>query len=90
MARTSEQLSPTCREMRLRCEDDDCGHQFVIQVAVIRTVVASRKPNPEVTLPFSNPNLTAQKPKPANDDVMVPTPANDDVPDTAAVDPMTG
>lgn len=88
--RTSEQLLPTQREMRAVCENEECGHAFVIDMTVVRTVVPSRIPNPDVHLPFSNPNLTAQRPKPANDDVMVPTPANDDVPDIAAVDPMTG
>ncbi|MEG3166638.1 ogr/Delta-like zinc finger family protein [Sphingomonas sp. LB3N6] len=75
--RNSAALTATVRHIRYRCENDDCGHVFVAELQVIRTIVPSARPNPEVRLPFSNPNVGRTRPVPANDDTR--TPANDDV-----------
>lgn len=75
--RTSAAQTAIVRHIRYRCQNDECGHVFVAELAVIRTVVPSACPNPEVRLPFSNPNRSPKRPtSPANDDT--PTPANDD------------
>lgn len=69
IVRHSEQETNLSRELRLRCDNDLCGHTFVAQIVVIRTLTPSQMPNPEVNLPFCNPNLQHfKKPRPANDD----------------------
>lgn len=76
-------MTPTVRELRLVCDDLSCGHYFVAQLVVIRTVRASAKPNPNVHLPGGDWKV------PAND--TAPLPANDDKPPAATdADDMTG
>ena len=86
MTRSSNVVTPLYREIRLRCENDECGHQFLIAVSVIRTILPSRTPNPSIVLPVSNPNLT--RPRPGNDDNR--TPANDNVVPAAERAPAPG
>ncbi len=88
--RHSEEETLLSREIRFRCENDGCGHAFVAQLVILRTLVPSAQPNPEVTLPLCNPNLQHFGPRPANDDHR--TPANDESePRPAAAEvPMTG
>lgn len=76
IVRHSEQVTPIYRELRLNCDNDRCGHTFLIGLSIIRTIRPSARPNPAVQLPFANPNLCAPRSRPANDDA--PTPANDD------------
>jgi hypothetical protein len=79
------------RELRFRCDDDSCGHTFVAQLVIIRTLVPSARPNPEVHLPLCNPRLQHFKNPPANDDHREP--ANDaeaPTPAAAGSPPMTG
>lgn len=87
--RNSQQLTPVVRQIRYRCDNDDCGHVFVAQLEVIRTCVRSAIENAGVTIPYSP--RTATLPMPAND--TPPEPANDDRADDAAIagpaDPMT-
>jgi len=79
IVRDSVQVTPIVRELRLVCDDVDCGHTFVAQLSVIRTVRPSARPNPNIHLPVGN-----WAPPPANDDA--PAPANDERP-PAAEDP---
>jgi hypothetical protein len=69
--RTSEQVTPTIREARLLCNDDECGCAFVVQIVAVRLVVRGMKPNPALHLPVGRWR------EPANDDAPSP-PANDD------------
>jgi hypothetical protein len=81
IAYDSVKIDRLTREIRYRCADVDCGHVFVAQLAVVRTVHSSKRPNPAVTLhvgPWGNR-------APANDDTR--TPANDDKPDAAEIAP---
>lgn len=79
--RTSEGVSPLLRQLRFRCENDECGHVFAADLVVVRTIVPSASPNPAIRLP-----LAARSPRPANDDTR--TPANDDEkPDAAGLKP---
>ncbi len=71
------------REIRLECTDGDCGHSFVAQLSVIRTIRPSRTPREGVKLPFANPNLVGPDSKPANDDE--PDHANDDHDDNGVI-----
>lgn len=68
--RTSDQVSDLLRQLRFRCENDECGHVFAADLSIVRTIVPSATPNPAIKLPF------AVRAKPANDDNR--TPANDD------------
>ena len=65
------------RELRLRCDNDACGHQFVAQLLILRTIVPSLSPSTEIRLPFGNPNLRGVKKPHDNDDTPIPVPAND-------------
>lgn len=52
-ARSSQELSITLREITYRCENDECGHIYIAQLEVVRTLVSSAIHNPAVTLPIS-------------------------------------
>lgn len=71
IVRSSEQITDLVRELRVNCDNDECGHTFVVQLSIIRTIRESATPNPSVHLPFGG-----WYPRPANDDR--PLPANDD------------
>jgi hypothetical protein len=83
IAYDSVKLDVFTREIRFVCQDADCGHTFVGQLSIFRTVRPSMKPNPAIVLP-----LGQWRSKPANDDERVP--ANDDQPDAAEVAPSPG
>jgi len=89
IVRDSVQVSPTYREVRLNCDNDDCGHTMLAGISIIRTLRPSARPNPEVSLPLANQNLRRPKARPANDDQ--PEPANDDEPlaPAAAAPPLS-
>jgi hypothetical protein len=74
IVRDSQEVTDLVRELRMVCSDDDCGHTFVAQLSVIRTIRPAAKPNPAVRVPFGE---WRSKPTPANDD-SPPMPANDD------------
>lgn len=69
--RDSQEVTKLVRELRLTCNNDDCGHTFVAQLSVIRTIRPAAEPNPEIHLPFG-----AWSPSPANENHREP--ANDD------------
>lgn len=68
IVRTSNDVTNMVREIRFECTNGDCGHSFVGQLSVIRTIRPSRTPRESVKLPFANPNLVGPDGKPANDD----------------------
>ena len=78
IVRTSEQVTPIVRELRLACDNIECGFTCVAQLSIIRTVRPSAKPNPTIHLPVGDW-------KPAND--TGPLPANDDKPAAAQEPP---
>lgn len=57
LIRSSEQVSETVREARMRCDNDDCGFSFVAQISVIRTIQPSLKPKAGIVVPLGNQNL---------------------------------
>ncbi len=70
--RTSEQITPTVREARMLCDNDECGCAFVAQIVAVRLVVRGLVPNPHLHLPIGRWR------EPANDDAPPPPPpAND-------------
>ncbi|WP_019517246.1 ogr/Delta-like zinc finger family protein [Sphingomonas sp. Mn802worker] len=83
IAYDSVEIDLLTREIRFRCDDADCGHTFVGQLGIFRTVRPSMKPNPAVQLPMGQ-----WRSKPANDDTRVP--ANDDVLPAAVAVPVDG
>ncbi len=82
IVRDSVQVTATVRELRLSCQNDDCGHTFVGQLSIVRTIRPAARPNPRVVLPFGE-----WRSRPANDDTRVP--ANDDT-TPAAIEPSPG
>jgi len=83
IVRTSTDVTNMVREIRLECTNGDCGHSFVAQLSVIRTIRPSRTPRDGIHLPFANPNLVGPDTKPANDDQ--PQHANDDHDDNGVI-----
>jgi hypothetical protein len=75
IVRNSWDITGMVRELRMTCDNLDCGHVFVAQLSVIRTLRPAAQPNPSVHIPLgvwrNGPTL------PANDD-QPPMPANDD------------
>ena len=71
IVRDSQEVTPSVRELRIVCTDDDCGFSAVAQLSFVRQIRAAAAPNPDVRLPFG-----AWGPKPANENH--PHPANDD------------
>jgi hypothetical protein len=78
IAYDSVEIDRLTREIRYVCQNADCGHTFVAQLGIFRTVRPSLMPNPAVKLPEGQ-----WRSKPANDDTRVP--ANDDVPAVAEI-----
>jgi len=52
-ARTSKALSATLREIVYVCVDPECGHTYVAQLEVVRTLSPSAKPKKDIRLPIS-------------------------------------
>ncbi|MBC7907015.1 MAG: ogr/Delta-like zinc finger family protein [Rhodospirillaceae bacterium] len=50
----SDQITPTYREIRYACTNKACAHIFVADLSVVRTLVPSALPNPQVNIPLSN------------------------------------
>lgn len=72
VVRDSQEVTPSVRELRVVCTDDDCGFSAVAQLSFVREIRASTTPNPDVRLPFGSWPM----PKPANENHR--DPANDD------------
>lgn len=53
IARSSRQLSSTMREITYQCTDVECGHTYIANLEVVRTLSPSAKPKTEVRLPIS-------------------------------------
>ncbi|USU13212.1 ogr/Delta-like zinc finger family protein [Sphingomonadaceae bacterium OTU29THOMA1] len=79
----SVEIDRLTREIRFRCDDVECGHVFLAQLAIVRTVRSSLKPNPAVTL-----HVGPWGDRAANDDTRIP--ANDDRPAAAEIAPHPG
>ncbi|EGF94658.1 ogr/Delta-like zinc finger family protein [Brevundimonas diminuta] len=77
--RTSRQISPTFRETRLACSNDDCGWKGVASLIIERTTVQSAMPNPAIQLAVAPPRMVRRdrsgRPLPANDDAPPAPPA---------------
>lgn len=80
IVRDSAKLDTLTRNMRCVCDDPDCGHVFLAQIGIYRTLRPSLAPNPAVKLP-----LGQWCSQPANDDERLP--ANDDLPPAAEAAP---
>lgn len=50
-ARSSKVLSLTLREITYQCMDVYCGHTYVANLEIVRTLSPSAKPNAAVDLP---------------------------------------
>lgn len=36
----------------MQCTDVDCGHQYVVQLGVLRSLMPSAKPDPSISIPL--------------------------------------
>lgn len=52
-ARTSREMSRTLRELTYMCQNPACGHTYVANLEIVRTLSPSAIPHPDVRLPFS-------------------------------------
>ncbi len=54
IAGCSRVLSHTVREITYHCKNaDECGHVYVAQLAIVRTLSPSSAPNPDICIPLS-------------------------------------
>lgn len=53
IARTSREQSRTLREITYQCTDVECGHTYVANLEVVRTLSPSGKPDLALRLPIS-------------------------------------
>jgi len=60
--RYSRPLSETVREAKVQCNNPDCAHTWIAQLAAIRTIAPSMTPNPKVYIPLSPRSPAANKP----------------------------
>ena len=60
--RYSRALSETVREAKVQCNNPDCAHTWIAQLAAIRTIAPSMTPNPKVFIPLSPRSPAAQQP----------------------------
>lgn len=52
IVRTSRKVTRVVREIYFACTEPRCGHTFVAQLAILRTLSPSACPNPLVNLPL--------------------------------------
>lgn len=62
---TSRELSPLVREIYLQCVNADCGHRFVVHQGVVRTLVPSLNPSPDISLPIVERSAAAARAAPS-------------------------
>lgn len=74
--RSSEQMTDTVREARYLCTNVECDHQFIVEMAIVRTIVPSRMPDALANIPGGNVDRRKGHRRPGNDNE--PIPANDD------------
>lgn len=61
IARSSKLLSITLREITYQCTDVYCGHTYVANLEVVRTLSPSAKPNAAVDLPVQGRSFQAKR-----------------------------
>lgn len=61
IARSSKLLSLTLREITYQCTDVYCGHTYVANLEIVRTLSPSAKPNTAVDLPVHGRPLQAKR-----------------------------
>lgn len=63
--RTSKMITKLVREYRFQCNNTDCGHTWVSQLGIVRTITPSNVPDPTVNLPMTLNQRKQTKPEPA-------------------------
>ena len=67
--RTSKSVTRLVRESYLQCRNVECGHTFVAQMVIVRTLSPSAAPRADVHIPMAPaPDLRRRRPAAANDD----------------------
>ena len=57
--RTSRAITPTYRQLHLRCSNDDCGHTFAAELTITHTISPSACPDPSIDLRQAPPRRRA-------------------------------
>ena len=60
--RSSKAVTEITREAKVQCNNPDCAHTWIAQLAAIRTIAPSMTPNPKVFIPLSPRSPAAQQP----------------------------
>ncbi len=67
-ARTARVVTRLVSERHHQCSDLECGHTFVAQLLIVRTIRPSGKPRTSVLIPFGAARVPPPGlPRPAND-----------------------
>jgi C4-type Zn-finger protein len=53
VARSSQEKTPTLREITYQCIDPECSYSYVAQLEIVRGLSASGKPSDTVRVPMS-------------------------------------
>lgn len=61
--RSSEQVTPTIKDLYLHCTNTDCGHTWKAQIAPVYTICPSHLPNPAIQILACPPEYLRQRPK---------------------------
>jgi hypothetical protein len=71
--RTSRKVTALVREVYMQCNNLNCGHTFVAQLSVVRTIAPSNIPRPGLVLPIAPPRRKARSGEfnAANDDAPI-------------------
>lgn len=59
--RTSKQMCETVRESTITCDNPECMHSWIAQLAAVRTIAPSINPNPKVYIPLSQHSQAAKE-----------------------------
>lgn len=90
IVRTCRGVTKTYRELYFACSDVECGHTWVAELTIVRTLSPAACPDPSVNLPVTPPQRRfrgAPIRTPANDPMpLLPAAANDQHGMTAAND----
>ncbi|MFI9652918.1 ogr/Delta-like zinc finger family protein [Guyparkeria sp. GHLCS8-2] len=63
----STQVTPTYKELRCTCANDECGYVWVACITPVRTLSPSAVPDPDVAIPLS-PHIRRENALPCTED----------------------
>lgn len=70
---SSRGQTPLIRDIYYACKNVECGHTFLAQLVIVKTISPSSNPDPRLRIPIAPPPIFKNRPlRPANDDAPAP------------------